>query len=147
MYRLPFTIVLVLFVGLIFGQSPHGNDLKLDCAECHNPSGWSIDYATLKFDHDTTNFALEGSHESTDCKACHSDLTFKNVTSDCISCHLDVHNQTVGNDCMRCHNSDSWLVFNIPELHEQNGFPLTGELRIVNVNTRIATVISRSWVT
>jgi hypothetical protein len=34
--------------------------------------------------------------------------------------------QTVGNDCVRCHNSESWLVFEIPEIHEQNGFPLIG---------------------
>ena len=126
MYRLSLTIMLVFTFGLTIGQSPHGEDLKMDCAQCHNPSGWTIDYATLSFDHSTTDFVLDGSHEVTDCKSCHSDLTFQNVSADCISCHLDVHNQTVGNDCMRCHNTDSWLVFNIPELHEQNGFPLIG---------------------
>jgi hypothetical protein len=31
---------------------------------------------------------------------------------------------SVGNDCARCHTAKSWLVDNIPELHEQNGFPL-----------------------
>ena len=144
MYRLPLTIALVLFFGLSFGQSPHG-DLKIDCAECHNPSGWAIDYATLKFDHDTTDFELDGSHETTDCKACHNDLTFQNVSTDCISCHLDVHNQTVGNDCMRCHNSESWLVFNIPELHEQNGFPLIGahnNLGCIECHDATATTLS-----
>lgn len=126
MYRLSFTIGLILSFGSIMGQSPHGEDLKIDCGQCHNPSGWAIDYNTIQFDHDETEFSLEGTHELTDCKACHTDLVFNNVQSDCISCHLDVHNQSVGNDCMRCHNSDSWLVFNIPELHEQNGFPLIG---------------------
>ncbi|WP_158676838.1 hypothetical protein [Pukyongia salina] len=126
MYRLSFTIVLLLAMTPLLAQSPHGNDLKIDCGQCHNPNGWEIDYATLQFDHNTTNFELEGSHSTTDCKACHTDLTFKNTTTDCMSCHLDVHSQSVGNDCMRCHNSESWLVFNIPELHEQNGFPLIG---------------------
>ncbi|MBK7086403.1 MAG: hypothetical protein IPH53_17835 [Flavobacteriales bacterium] len=33
---------------------------------------------------------------------------------------------TVGNDCARCHTPNTWLVDAIPELHEQNGFPLIG---------------------
>jgi hypothetical protein len=33
---------------------------------------------------------------------------------------------SVGNDCARCHTPDNWLVNNIPEIHEQNGFPLVG---------------------
>ncbi|MBT8275187.1 MAG: hypothetical protein KJO39_03500 [Bacteroidia bacterium] len=126
MYRLSFTIALLLVLLPVMSQSPHGDDLKMDCAECHTPDSWTLNFETLQFDHGTTKFELEGSHEVTDCKACHTDLTFKDTSTDCISCHLDVHNQSVGNDCMRCHNSDSWLVFNIPELHEQNGFPLIG---------------------
>jgi len=45
---------------------------------------------------------------------------------DCASCHVDIHSQSVGNDCVRCHTSETWLVDNIPELHEENGFPLIG---------------------
>jgi len=33
---------------------------------------------------------------------------------------------TVGNDCSRCHTTQNWLVDNIPELHEENGFMLSG---------------------
>ena len=33
---------------------------------------------------------------------------------------------TFGNDCVRCHYTNNWLVDNIPEIHEQNGFPLFG---------------------
>ncbi len=127
MHRLSFVITIFFFgMNPIFGQSPHGDNLKMDCAQCHNPGGWTIDYETLEFDHNTTNFELEGTHTQTDCKACHSDLTFKEAPSDCISCHTDIHSQSVGNDCIRCHTSDSWLVFNVPDLHEQNGFPLIG---------------------
>ena len=85
-----------------------------------------IDYESIRFDHSSTNFELEGTHEITDCKACHTTLVFNETPSDCISCHTDVHTQSVGNDCMRCHTSENWLVFNIPEIHEQNGFPLIG---------------------
>jgi len=126
LYRLPFITVLLFIAYPVLGQSPHGTSLKIDCAQCHNPEGWMIDYESIRFDHSSTNFELEGTHEITDCKACHTTLVFNETPSDCISCHTDVHTQSVGNDCMRCHTSENWLVFNIPEIHEQNGFPLIG---------------------
>ena len=127
MYRLPLTVIILLlgFVP-IFGQSPHGEQLKMDCVRCHNPSGWSLNYQTIQFDHDKTDFQLEGTHQQTDCKLCHSSLVFDQAPMECVSCHTDVHSQSVGNDCMQCHDSETWLVDNIPELHEANGFPLIG---------------------
>jgi hypothetical protein len=110
----------------MLAQSPHGDKLKIDCNQCHNPSGWEIDVYIMRFDHDKTDFELEGAHAQTDCKACHSTLVFDEAPSDCISCHSDIHKATVGNDCMRCHTSNTWLVDNIPEIHEENGFPLVG---------------------
>lgn len=126
MYRLPSIIAVLLGMMPLLAQSPHGNGLKIDCAQCHNPDGWTLDEETVLFNHNTTNFELEGTHNQTDCKACHNTLVFEETPTDCISCHTDVHFQSVGNDCMRCHDSDSWLVFAIPEIHEQNGFPLIG---------------------
>lgn len=110
----------------LLAQSPHGNDLKIDCGQCHNPNGWTINTETIQFDHSSTNFDLEGTHGQVDCKACHNTLIFDQAQTDCMSCHVDIHGQSVGNDCIRCHTSDNWLVFNIPEIHEQNGFPLVG---------------------
>ncbi|NNM22601.1 MAG: hypothetical protein HKO54_03535 [Flavobacteriaceae bacterium] len=126
MQRLSFIALLVVFSTNLFSQSPHGSGLTIDCAQCHNPSGWELDLETMSFDHNETNFDLEGAHLQTDCKSCHNNLIFDRAPNDCFSCHVDVHQQSVGNDCMRCHTSDSWLVFEIPELHEQNGFPLIG---------------------
>jgi hypothetical protein len=127
MHRLPLTIIFFLSAFFLVAQSPHGEDLMMDCVKCHNPSGWDINYQTLQFDHDKTDYPLEGSHAQTDCKLCHSTLVFDEVPStECMSCHADIHSQSVGNDCMRCHTSETWLVDNIPELHEENGFPLVG---------------------
>jgi hypothetical protein len=81
---------------------------------------------TIQFDHNTTSFELEGTHTQIDCKLCHSTLIFNEAPSQCISCHADVHSMSVGNDCVRCHTPVDWLVENIPELHEENGFPLIG---------------------
>ena len=149
MRRLSFIIFLFIACFEAYGQSPHGTELKLDCTACHNTSGWEIpssewkfvpieekqiskttglelQTASSKFNHFDTDFPLLESHEEVDCKACHETLIFDQAQTDCISCHTDVHSSSVGNDCIRCHTSSTWLVDNIPELHEANGFPLTG---------------------
>lgn len=131
MCRLSLLIVL-LFTLPLWSQSPHGKNMKIDCAQCHNPGGWTVDFKSISFNHSTTQFPLEGTHKTIDCKACHTSLDFQEVESDCISCHTDVHEQSVGNDCVRCHSTQNWLVFNIPEIHESNGFPLTGSHFSVN---------------
>ena len=146
-------LLIFLFFGWAFtltAQNPHGEGLKMDCAACHTSDGWEIamdfwnfikdpkveisqitgwelKWDTLdKFNHFNTNFPLEGQHAGVDCRACHSDLVFAPTSVDCISCHTDVHQQTVGSDCVRCHTADNWLVDNITELHQENGFPLLG---------------------
>ncbi len=141
MYRLPFIIVLIFGSFGLQAQSPHGENLTLDCIACHTTEGWEIDDSfwefsedikeigadsIAKFNHFDTEFPLEGMHEQVDCKMCHTALIFDEADTDCISCHLDVHQSTFGNDCVRCHDTEDWLVDAIPEIHEQNGFPLSG---------------------
>ncbi len=81
---------------------------------------------SITFDHSETEFALNGEHINVSCIKCHIDMIFSDTPMDCNDCHTDIHNQTEGNDCMRCHNTTTWIVDNIPELHEANGFSLTG---------------------
>jgi Zn finger protein HypA/HybF involved in hydrogenase expression len=107
-------------------QSPHGEGILGDCSSCHVSENWTEMANPLRFDHDTTRFALLGVHEQVACMNCHESLVFEEVQSDCAACHQDVHSGTVGRDCARCHNENSWLVNIIPEIHEENGFPLTG---------------------
>jgi hypothetical protein len=133
MYRLSFLIVLLLgYVGSASAQNPHGEGMILECKDCHNPGSWSVDLKNIAFSHDTVGFNLEGRHEQTSCKDCHTTLVFEEVGNECVDCHTDVHSMSVGNDCVRCHNSENWLVTNIPELHEQNGFPLLGQHRVAD---------------
>ncbi|MEO1257383.1 MAG: hypothetical protein AAFZ15_01255 [Bacteroidota bacterium] len=133
----------------LFSQNPHGDEFKVNCASCHSPEGWEIAQEywtsielhkpvrskmtgmpipvdTSKFHHNKTDFPLEGQHERTDCRSCHESLVFSEAQTDCISCHTDIHQMTVGDDCARCHNAENWLVDNITELHQENGFPLLG---------------------
>ena len=118
----------MLFVHFFaIAQSPHGNSLKVDCSACHVPNSWTTLADPIGFDHDTTSLPLTGVHGRIDCRSCHASLVFEEpIGTTCISCHVDVHEMTLGDDCARCHSSNSWLVDEIPELHEQNGFPLIG---------------------
>jgi hypothetical protein len=126
MRRLPSLIVLLILSVSLFAQSPHGDELKISCADCHNPNGWKMVEGTYTFTHNSTDFPLVGQHQTVNCKACHKDLNFSKAQSDCISCHTDVHEQTVGNECSRCHTPQSWQVPNTTQLHEQSRFPLLG---------------------
>ncbi len=126
MYRLSSIILVLLAVIGLKGQSPHGESFKVDCASCHNPGGWTIDIDTFRYDHNQWPFELEGRHLLVDCKQCHETLVFEEASSQCASCHNDIHSMSVGNDCARCHTANNWLVDDIPELHEANGFPLIG---------------------
>jgi hypothetical protein len=134
MYRLSLLIFLVLNVHVVIGaKNPHGPQFKIDCNQCHNPkSGWKVHVSEITYDHNSSSFELEGRHKKTDCRKCHIDLTFKIPNSSCVSCHSDVHQMTVGNDCARCHTADNWLINDVSQLHEQNGFPLEGRHNTVS---------------
>lgn len=129
MYRLSRLIALVFSV-LAFSawsqnsKSPHGKDWAMDCATCHVSDSWKI--ADLRWDHAETGFELEGQHAAVSCASCHEELNFTQATADCQSCHVDVHQGTTGNDCARCHTTAHWLISDVQELHEANGFPLDG---------------------
>lgn len=119
-------ILLLLLAISLLPQSPHGDKLTINCEECHNPSGWKVDFKTMKFSHGSTDFALLGQHKSLDCRSCHDNLVFSDAKPDCMSCHTDMHNQTVGFECQRCHTSNSWIVNNITQIHRDGRFPLVG---------------------
>ncbi len=149
MTRTGFIFFLLICSAKLFAQNPHGADMKINCAACHNSAGWEIDAAywqnfdpnasriskmtgidlgpdTLHFQHRKTNFALTGRHTTVNCRDCHAGLVFSEASSDCISCHTDMHQQTVGKDCARCHSTSNWMVDNVTDIHQGNGFPLTG---------------------
>ena len=116
----------------LVSQNPHGEALTIQCASCHTSDGWEIDRDTFHFNHDTFDFKLEGEHLMLECTDCHKSLVFEDAPHECIDCHLDIHQTSVGTDCRRCHNAESWLVFQIPELHDESGFPLQGAHAIIS---------------
>lgn len=109
----------------ISAKSPHGDNLKFTCAQCHSTDNWTK-MKFSGFNHTKTNFPLIGQHKLVNCKTCHTNLEFSKVKKDCNECHTDIHQQTVGQDCQRCHTSKSWIVTNIKQVHQQAGFALMG---------------------
>jgi len=124
------TSILVIAVFLIsetLAQSPHGNELKIDCSKCHETTNWQKIPAEITFNHDKeTLFPLTGQHKNVQCLSCHKSVAFSNIKAECISCHHDIHQNSVGSNCIRCHTTNSWVVNNINEIHERGRFPLTG---------------------
>ena len=98
------------------------------CRNCHLNTTWQ----EIKFDHNTTLFALTGKHRETDCRQCHFDKTggqhFKGLDQNCSTCHTDVHNNQFAEnnrtDCGKCHITDDWnpVKFN----HDNTRFKLDG---------------------
>lgn len=105
-----------------------------DCLACHNNDSW----AAVTFDHNLTDWPLEGAHAEVSCGACHyrpieeNSLTieqiFTDLGQDCITCHENVHGDQFAiegvTDCTRCHDNNNWYpnAFN----HDLTQFPLEG---------------------
>lgn len=77
-------------------ENVHGDDFAedgvTDCTRCHITESWYPE----RFNHDSTNFPLEGAHASVDCAACHdvvgaggeTETLYKLGKFQCVDCHL-----------------------------------------------------------
>ena len=86
----------------------HKRRLGTSCDTCHNMRNWKA----WDFDHNKTNFKLDGPHGKLGCYECHKQPMNKklSVSSSCGSCHAsdDVHNGEYGRQCERCHLGTTW---------------------------------------
>lgn len=112
----------------------HEGKLGNSCADCHNENAFQSAANTQNFDHNRTNFALKGQHQTVDCRKCHvSDrMTDPVAHNTCASCHKDYHNNEfaangISPDCAQCHTVDgfSGSLFTL-EQHAKTSFPLDG---------------------
>ena len=73
---------------------------------------------TSSFDHFTTGFRLDGSHQFGECASCHIDGMFVNTPTRCQGCHTNAgrvratakpptHN-VVSEQCEACHRTTTW---------------------------------------
>jgi hypothetical protein len=105
---------------------------NVECATCHaDHEGREADIVRLDtetFDHDFTDFVLEGSHADVACEDCHSaGGLFREAQSACFDCHQedDDHQGRLGEDCGSCHQSTSWRTTTFDHAQETD-FTLTG---------------------
>ncbi|WP_439101257.1 cytochrome c3 family protein [Congregibacter sp.] len=101
----------------------HQNFLGDSCDDCHSPLGWR----ETSFDHDETEFSLQGTHEQIACAACHlPGQEYDAPEESCVSCHssVDVHQGTYGKSCDSCHTPEEWADARFD--HAETEFPLQG---------------------
>ncbi|HSM25913.1 MAG TPA: cytochrome c3 family protein [Anaerolineaceae bacterium] len=103
------------------------------CRTCHSEhKGRDFDMikeALEKFDHNQTEFPLDGEHVSVDCQDCHKADEFQ-ISSTCSGCHSEpeIHAGLFSLDCAGCHSTQNWDTANYGESvfdHETLSFQLT----------------------
>ena len=102
-----------------------------ECKACHTEhKGRDADIIGLNrvdFDHQFTDFALEGAHSALACEGCHKkNEPWRKVQSTCNGCHKpdDVHKGQFTQSCSECHGSLSWTGGKFD--HDKTDFKLTG---------------------
>ncbi len=101
------------------------------CSACHSEhAGREADIVGLQpdlFDHQLTEFSLNGAHALATCSACHeTGLPHREAPLTCMGCHgsEDVHGGNLGESCGDCHESATWQPVTFD--HDSTDFPLTG---------------------
>ncbi len=89
------------------------------CRACHSTKTW---HELQGFDHEATDFPLEGAHRAVQCGQCHKpdnlttdmkNVVYRSAPKQCSGCHEDIHGGqfTTGTqpaDCARCHKVLKW---------------------------------------
>jgi nitrate/TMAO reductase-like tetraheme cytochrome c subunit len=110
--------------------SPHGK-LTIACEACHSTDSWRM-RPDASFDHDKLRFPLTGQHKALGCASCHANLRFEATQTACVTCHTDIHRSELGPECARCHTTQSWLVPDMIQKHQETQFPLLGRHQAVD---------------
>lgn len=101
-----------------------------DCKGCHDNEGFDrTSYGVARH----TTFKLEGKHQATPCRGCHtsSRTSFLVGGTQCLDCHENPHGQRfaaemAGGGCGTCHDSGDWRA---PTKFPHPSFALTGAHR------------------
>jgi hypothetical protein len=106
-------------------RNPHGL-INIPCENCHTNTSWKPIRAIPEFDHNRTRYPLLGMHAKVDCKQCHTNLNFTNISTRCADCHADLHRGQFGSNCEQCHTVAGWQVKTQQLKDHLNRFPLLG---------------------
>jgi len=111
----------------------HENKFGQNCVQCHTEQSFKLKEVPTDFDHDLTQYRLEGKHELIDCKKCHiSKMTDPIVHDQCMNCHEDYHKgqfvkNNLNQDCAACHTVQNFSesTYGLDQ-HDKSDFPLNG---------------------
>lgn len=116
-------------------QDVHKGRFGSNCADCHNESSFRSVAKMESFDHNLTNFSLQGKHQAVDCRKCHVSDSYTQPLphNTCAACHADYHEEQFATniahapDCAECHTVDGFepSTFGIAQ-HAKTKFPLDG---------------------
>ena len=112
----------------------HEGKFGTDCNKCHSVNGFASKKALSEFDHNLTDYHIEGKHEGVDCKKCHPNkLTDPINFVECKNCHEDFHKgefkkNGVAPDCAQCHSLSEGFEYSLysNDDHQNSDFPLKG---------------------
>lgn len=114
-------------------KDAHQNKFGQNCKECHSEESFHAVKGISNFNHDKTNFHLEGKHRTVECKSCHkSSLTAAIKYANCTDCHSDYHNREFVingqvRDCKECHDNNGFTATSFTiEKHNLLKFQLSG---------------------
>jgi hypothetical protein len=114
-------------------KDPHQDKFGQSCSKCHDEEGFQLVKGVSGFDHNKTDFKLEGKHQTVNCKACHkSKFTDPLKYKLCNDCHTDYHKKqfaknNVSPDCSQCHSVKGFAQFSYTiDQHNLGAFPLQG---------------------
>jgi Zn finger protein HypA/HybF involved in hydrogenase expression len=124
-------------------QGYHGRIRNIETTECkychtdHKGRGFDIVQLDVEtFNHDNTDFRLDGAHDTVRCEACHKkDLKYREADTKCIGCHKDddIHKGRLGKSCEQCHGGEVWTKSKYD--HNKTKFPLKGKHKKTSCNT------------
>ncbi len=114
-------------------EDVHQNKFGRNCISCHNENSFHQVAGMTSFDHQKTNFPLEGKHKQVNCRSCHQQsLTAPLAHARCVDCHSDYHkgqfiSKTSRPDCSACHDVTGFSASSFTiEKHSQLKFKLEG---------------------
>lgn len=110
------------------------------CSTCHEDhlgrDANVMKFSKETFDHELTDYPLEGRHATVECGACHKqEKKYREASSVCHDCHEgdDIHKGKLGEKCQDCHKPSGWKKQDFD--HDETDFKLRGKHEDVACNS------------
>jgi len=117
----------------------HKSAARNECKSCHvEHMGRDADIVRLDsrvFQHQFTDFPLQGAHKTLQCAVCHKqNKKYREAPSQCYQCHKDnPHKGRLGKKCTQCHSQVLWTELSFD--HDKTDFKLTGKHDKIKCNS------------